>query len=130
MRGYQCHFFPPTRPDMFMKKSFRGTPPRSPVKGGGGRAKALPYIGSLTGRAQSPDPTEFGCETGMIRECTAADAERIKRWTEAEGGRSLFWLAMLDDITAEVILEEAVWRIAGRDGQLERRGCSSFLRQQ
>ena len=98
-----------------MKKSFRGTPPRSPVKGGGGRAKALPYIGSLTGRAQSPDPTEFGCETGMIRECTAGDVERIH---------------MLDDVTPEVILEGAVWRIAGRDGQLERRGCSSFLRQQ
>jgi hypothetical protein len=66
----------------------------------------------------------------MIRECTAGDAERIKRWTEAEGGRSLFWLAMLDDITPEVILEGAVWRIAGRDGQLEGLGCSSFLRQQ
>ena len=53
----------------------------------------------------------------MIRECTAGDVERIKRWTEAEGGRSLLWLAMLDDVTAEVILEAAVWRIAGRDGQ-------------
>ena len=67
---------------------------------------------------------------GMIRECRAGDVERIKRWTEAEGGRSLFWLAMLDDVTPEVILEGAVWRIAGRDGQLEGLGCSSFLRQQ
>jgi len=58
-------------------------------------------------------------EAGMIRECRAGDVERIKRWTEAEGGRSLFWLAMLDDITPEVILEAAVWRIAGRDGQLK-----------
>ena len=54
-------------------------------------------------------------QRSMIRECRAGDVERIH---------------MLDDITAEVILEEAVWRIAGRDGQLERRGCSSFLRQQ
>jgi hypothetical protein len=58
----------------------------------------------------------------MIRECTAGDGERIKRWTEAEGGRSLLWLATLDDITPEVILEATVWRIAGRDGQLERLG--------
>jgi hypothetical protein len=58
----------------------------------------------------------------MIRECRAGDVERIKRWTEAEGGWSLFWFAMLDDITPEVILEAAVWRIAGRDGQLERLG--------
>ncbi|HJW76850.1 MAG TPA: replication-relaxation family protein [Thermoleophilia bacterium] len=41
--------------------------------------------------------------------------ERIKRWTEAEGGRSLFWFSMLDDLTPETILTEPVWLKAGSE---------------
>ena len=40
---------------------------------------------------------------------------RIKRWAEAEGGRSLFWFAMLDDIAPETILTEPVWLKAGSE---------------
>jgi hypothetical protein len=43
--------------------------------------------------------------------------ERIKRWTEAEGGRSLFWFAMLDDLTPETILTAPVWQKAGSEAQ-------------
>jgi len=43
--------------------------------------------------------------------------ERIKCWTEAEGGRSLFWFAMLDDLTPAGILQEPLWQVAGRDGR-------------
>ena len=39
--------------------------------------------------------------------------ERIKRWAEAEGGRSLFWFVMLDALTPETILTEPVWMKAG-----------------
>jgi hypothetical protein len=39
--------------------------------------------------------------------------ERIMRWTEAEGGRSLFWFAMLDELTPQTILESPVWQKAG-----------------
>ncbi len=42
--------------------------------------------------------------------------ERIKRWTEAEGGRSLFWFGMLEALTPDTILDEDVWFIAGREG--------------
>lgn len=41
--------------------------------------------------------------------------ERIKCWCEAEGGRSLFWFAMLDDLTAETILVAPVWLKAGSE---------------
>ncbi len=43
--------------------------------------------------------------------------ERIKRWAEAEGGRSLFWFAMLDDISPQTIMKAPVWQVAGRDGR-------------
>jgi hypothetical protein len=43
--------------------------------------------------------------------------ERIKRWAEAEGGRSLFWFAMLDDLTPETILTAPVWQKAGSEEQ-------------
>ena len=42
--------------------------------------------------------------------------ERIKRWTEAEGGRSLFWFAMLDELTPQTTLSTAIWRKAGSEG--------------
>jgi hypothetical protein len=41
--------------------------------------------------------------------------ERIKRWTEAEGGRSLFWFAMLDELTPESVLDGEVWQKAGSE---------------
>jgi hypothetical protein len=41
--------------------------------------------------------------------------ERIKRWTEAEGGRSLFWFSMLDELTSETILGAPVWLKAGSE---------------
>ena len=43
--------------------------------------------------------------------------ERIKRWTEADGGRSLFWFAMLDELTPETILGGEVWQKAGGEGR-------------
>jgi hypothetical protein len=42
--------------------------------------------------------------------------ERIKRWTEAEGGRSLFWFAMLDELTPQSVLAGEVWQKAGTEG--------------
>jgi hypothetical protein len=42
--------------------------------------------------------------------------ERIKRWTEAEGGRSLFWFAMLDELTPDSVLDGEVWQKAGSEG--------------
>lgn len=44
--------------------------------------------------------------------------ERIKRWTEAEGGRSLFWFVLLADLTPSDILESPVWLVAGREGRV------------
>jgi hypothetical protein len=41
--------------------------------------------------------------------------ERIKRWTEAEGGRSLFWFSTLDELTSETILGAPVWLKAGSE---------------
>jgi hypothetical protein len=43
--------------------------------------------------------------------------ERIKRWTEAEGGRSLFWFAMLDELAPQTVLDGEVWQKAGSEGQ-------------
>src|SRR4030042_1187802 len=42
--------------------------------------------------------------------------QRIKRWTEAEGGRSLFWFAMLDELKPESVLRGEVWQKAGSEG--------------
>lgn len=41
--------------------------------------------------------------------------ERIKRWTEAEGGRSLFWFTRLDGLAPESLLSGQVWSKAGSD---------------
>jgi hypothetical protein len=41
--------------------------------------------------------------------------ERIKAWTEAEGGRSLFWFAHLATITPQTLFSEPIWHVAGRD---------------
>jgi hypothetical protein len=43
--------------------------------------------------------------------------QRLKRWCEAEGGRSLFWFADGGDITEDTVFREPVWSVAGRDGQ-------------
>jgi hypothetical protein len=43
--------------------------------------------------------------------------ERLKRWCESEGGRSLFWFALASDITKDSVFNEPVWYVAGRDGQ-------------
>lgn len=42
---------------------------------------------------------------------------RIKRWCEAEGGRSLFWFANASDINEHSIFTEHIWNVAGRDGR-------------
>lgn len=42
--------------------------------------------------------------------------ERVKIWTEAERGQSLFWFASLSDLTPETIFDKPVWRVAGREG--------------
>ncbi len=39
--------------------------------------------------------------------------DRMKRWTEAEGGRSLFWFARLDALAPESLLSGQVWMKAG-----------------
>lgn len=41
---------------------------------------------------------------------------RIKAWTEAEGGESLFWFAHLTDINPVSIFHEPIWQVAGRAG--------------
>jgi hypothetical protein len=43
--------------------------------------------------------------------------QRIKAWTEAEGGRSLFWFAELTNITPASIFNQPIWQVAGRDGR-------------
>ena len=43
--------------------------------------------------------------------------QRVKRWCESEGGRSLFWFADSGDITKDTIFSEAVWYVAGREAQ-------------
>ncbi len=43
--------------------------------------------------------------------------QRVKRWCESEGGRSLFWFADSADITENTIIDEPIWHVAGRDGQ-------------
>lgn len=41
---------------------------------------------------------------------------RIKRWCEAEGGRSLFWFADSGDVTGESVFSGPIWHVAGREG--------------
>ena len=43
--------------------------------------------------------------------------QRVKRWCESEGGRSLFWFADSGDITKNTIFSEPIWYVAGRDAQ-------------
>jgi hypothetical protein len=40
---------------------------------------------------------------------------RIKAWTEAAGGGSLFWFASLEALGPVNVLETPVWRVAGRE---------------
>lgn len=41
---------------------------------------------------------------------------RVKGWTEAEGGQSLFWFARHEQLTSATILTSPVWQVAGRSG--------------
>lgn len=41
---------------------------------------------------------------------------RVKRWCEAEGGRSLFWFAETSDLDERTVLHKPVWHVAGRGG--------------
>jgi hypothetical protein len=43
--------------------------------------------------------------------------QRVKRWCESEGGRSLFWFADSTEITDKTIFNEPIWYVAGREGQ-------------
>ena len=43
--------------------------------------------------------------------------QRVKRWCESEGGRSLFWFADSAEITEKTIFSEPIWYVAGREGQ-------------
>lgn len=43
--------------------------------------------------------------------------DRIRRWCEAEGGRSLFWFADAVGINEHTVLTEPIWWIAGREGR-------------
>jgi hypothetical protein len=40
--------------------------------------------------------------------------ERLKRWCEAEGGRSLFWFADASDVNQDSIFSQPIWQVAGR----------------
>lgn len=40
--------------------------------------------------------------------------ERIKAWTEAEGGRSLFWFADLSHLQGPTFFSDSVWQVASR----------------
>jgi len=42
---------------------------------------------------------------------------RVKRWCEAESGRSLFWFAHLSDLDDHTVFTEPIWHVAGRDGR-------------
>lgn len=41
---------------------------------------------------------------------------RIKAWTEAEGGESLFWFVLLNKLTPANVLTAPVWQVANRTG--------------
>ena len=43
--------------------------------------------------------------------------ERIKSWTEAEGGENLFWFTDLSEVSPETLFVEPIWNVAGRTGQ-------------
>ncbi len=43
--------------------------------------------------------------------------DRVKVWTEAERGQSLFWFASLADLQPDTIFDKPVWRVAGREGK-------------
>jgi len=51
----------------------------------------------------------------VSRDSTRLD--RIKRWTEAEGGRSLFWFAALNQLTPESVLAAPTWLKASSEGR-------------
>ena len=42
---------------------------------------------------------------------------RVKRWCEAEGGRSLFWFAEAPGVTEHSLLTKPIWQVAGREGR-------------
>ncbi len=42
---------------------------------------------------------------------------RVKRWCEAEGGRSLFWFAHMADLDEQTVFRTPIWNVAGRDGR-------------
>ncbi len=48
---------------------------------------------------------------------TAARLDRLRRWTEAENGRSLFWFAEHDRVLAGDLLVDPLWQVAGRSGR-------------
>lgn len=41
---------------------------------------------------------------------------RIKAWTTAEGGQSLFWFALLRELSPATIFTSPLWQVAGRSG--------------
>lgn len=48
---------------------------------------------------------------------TAFRMERLRRWTEAEGGRSLFWFAEYDRVLAGDVLVDRLWQVGGESGR-------------
>jgi len=42
---------------------------------------------------------------------------RVKRWCEAEGGRSLFWFVDASEANEHTVLTEPIWQVAGRAGR-------------
>ena len=43
--------------------------------------------------------------------------ERIKTWTEAEGGENLFWFAALNDLSPAALFRDRIWLVASRPGK-------------
>jgi len=44
---------------------------------------------------------------------SASRLERLVRWCEADGGRSLFWFSQHEDVVRNDILRDAIWTVAG-----------------
>ena len=45
-----------------------------------------------------------------------ARLRRVKRWTELEGGRGLFWFTTLPQLVPDSVFDGPIWQVAGRQG--------------
>jgi hypothetical protein len=61
----------------------------------------------------------YGTQSLRIITVTTGDQRlaNLKRVTEEAGGKARFWFTTFDRTTAEAILTEPIWQVAGREGQ-------------